>query len=358
MSELLDISYYAPTFEIDINGSPLGADVIKYISSVTVTKNMGQADSFSFEVYDDMQGGQFKWLGNAKFKYGNPVKIRLGYVGNLTHSMSGHIQEITPKFFTGTMPSFTVAGSDKMFAVLSENSGYMTYTKKKDSEIVSAIAQEVGLSAKVDTTLGEASEKKEKKGGSSYLLFIKNLAADNTGFEFSVSNGALFFKKVDYTKSADITLTWGKHLLSFTPSLNIANLVTDVVVKWWDQKASVAIEGKASAGSETVQESGKKLAGKIAQDIFGSKMKTITDQKVDSKSDADAKARAILNDYNKEFITGKGKTVGIPTLTPGVFVSLEGLGDWFSGKYYIYKTEHTISSEGYRTTFNGRRNAL
>ena len=358
MSQLYDAGYYVPAFEVVIDGKKLKPEVQKSISTITVTKKIDQADHFSFEVQDEFNNGKFKWLGKDPFKYGKPVSIKMGYVGKTTLTMKALIDKISPKFMTGAIPTFTVEGIDKSFSLLKEKSEQKTYVNKKDSDIVKAIASEVGLSTQVDTTSGEPEAEKKKNGGTSNLDFIRNLVKDNEGFEFFITDGKLYFRKTGVSESAALTLEWGKHLVSFDPQLNVADLATEVIVRSWNEKDKKKIEGKAVAGNERKQESGKKMASQIAKEIFGNKVKVITDQPMQDDAEAKKLAISVLEESSRNFITGSGTTVGIPDLKPGICVELKNLGEWFSGKYYVVSTVHTIDTSGYKTTFNTRRNAL
>ncbi|UCH97384.1 MAG: phage late control D family protein [Candidatus Aminicenantes bacterium] len=357
MPKKIDTQYDAPAFKIEIEGKEMDAAAAMSIASVSVTKKMGQADYFSIQIQDEMRGGTLKWLGNKMFKYGNKVSIKMGYTNDTSFKMQGHIEEIKPQFIDSPAPVFEVAGKDKAFACLAEKSDYKCYNKKKDSDIVKTIASEVGLTPNVEATTGSPPEKKEKKGGTSYLQFIKKMVIENKEFEFFVSDGKLVFRKAKTKDSPVVELQWGIHLLSFIPRLNLSGILTGVTVRWWDEKKCEPIIGQAKTGDETPVGPGK-TAGKIAKEVYGNVDKIITDQPADSKDEAKNMAIAVLNNTNAEFITGEGKTIGIPAITPGVVIELKDLGNWFSGKYYVTAVTQTIDSEGYYTTFNVRRNTI
>ena len=57
------------------------------------------------------------------------------------------------------------------------------------------------------------------------------------------------------------------------------------------------------------------------------------------------------------YITGRGSCNGNPDLMARMVIELKGLGRRFSGKYYITSATHTISTSGYRTDFEVKRNA-
>jgi phage protein D len=58
------------------------------------------------------------------------------------------------------------------------------------------------------------------------------------------------------------------------------------------------------------------------------------------------------------YIRGEGLSIGEPKLRAGIVVKIEGLGERFSGLYYVTSTEQRFSTKkGYQTRFAVRRNA-
>jgi phage protein D len=355
MGETLDIKGYVPGFTIKIDGSELDAVTYKSILSISLSKKMDQADNFSFRVQDKMEGGQLKLMNSKKFSLGKKVNASIGYHGGKMVEIQGHIEVVTPQFSDGEIHTFDVSGKDKALGKLAVESGYKCYTKKKDSDIVKAIAGEVGLTPKVDTTTGQAPEKKEKKGGTSNLLFIKKMVRQNKGFEFFVSGGKLFFRKSKIQSSPIKTLEWQVHLTGFEPRKDLTNIITGVIVRWWDEKKREAITGEARASDEIALGSGK-TAGKIAQEVYGDNKKIISDEPVDSPTEAKNIAISVLCDNNKELVTAECKSIGMPEIEPGEVIEIKGVEKSYTGKYYIYAARHTIDGQGYKTEFNIRRN--
>lgn len=352
-----EVSYYAPAFEVEINGRKLVAEVSKIISSITIEQEFNKTNNFRFVVQDELRDGQFQWLGHDLFKYGNKVSIKLGYVDNMHQMMVGQIQNISANFFTGVAPTFTVEGVDNAYKFLMEKSKPKIFKEKTDSEIVKEIAGMIHLKPVVDDT-EHIHPIKKKKGGMSYFKFLKNLASRNDRFEFYLSARNLFFVKAEKDKEAILSLGWGKELINFRPSLNTSQAITEVIVRSWDRQGKKAIEASERAGKEKKQEKGKRLSSQIAREIYGEVVKVITEIPVRSVDEAKRIALAELERASDNLIKGSGETIGIPEIKPGVCIELEGLGDWFSGKYYVEKATHTIDNNGYRNTFEVRRNTL
>ena len=72
---------------------------------------------------------------------------------------------------------------------------------------------------------------------------------------------------------------------------------------------------------------------------------------VHTQAEADARAKAILEERAQQFVTGRGESIGIPDLVPDVNIALGGMGRGFSKTYYVSEATHTLDGSGYRTSF-------
>lgn len=353
----VDISYYAPEFTIEINGRETSAEVSKTILNISIQQELNKTNNFRFDVQDEFRGGRFQWLGHDLFKFGNNVSISMGYVHNMHKMLEGKIQNISANFSQGIAPAFTVEGSDSAYEFLMERSEPMVFREKRDSDIARQVAQMAHMEAIVDNTT-QVFPTKTKRGGINYFAFLRDIATSNEGYEFYLSERKLFFVKAKKEKEALLTLWWGKDLIGFRPTLDTTQVVSAVTVRSWDRNGRRSIEGSARAGEETRQEQGRRLASQIVREIYGDVVKVITDRPVSSVDEARREARAELERASDNFIRASAETIGIPELKPAVCVKIEGLGDWFSGKYYVETVTHRIDNSGYHTNFEARRNSL
>lgn len=350
------VDFYPPTFAVEINGAAMDPAAAHSIRSLEVQEEINKANAFSFVVQDECRGGRFTWLGDDQFKIGNGMRIALGYGGDNVVIADGKIQNINADFPETGSPAFTVEGSDDAYQALTVPSGMEVFKEKSTADIVRKVAR----AAKLRADVGDASDTaavKTKKGGESYLDFLKDLAKEG-GYELLLVGKTLRFGRPRQDTSAAVTLEWGKTLLSFRPNLNTAQAVTAVVVRGWDKAGKKPIVFRAEAGKELRQESRGRLSSQVAQDIFGEVVKEITDQPVNSVEDAERIANSELEKISENLIRGAAMTLGLTQLRPGICVQLDGLGSWFSGKYYVEKVTHRLDENGYRTSFEGRRNAL
>ena len=70
---------------------------------------------------------------------------------------------------------------------------------------------------------------------------------------------------------------------------------------------------------------------------------------------ARSKAESKLRRSAREFLTITGQTIGLPHLRAGVHIEIRKLRAPFDGFYYLTQTVHEFTSNGFTTTFTGRR---
>lgn len=355
----VDLRYYAPEFRITINNQELEADISKAILNLKVDERINGVSNFSFVVNDefDLQTQTFKWLDHPLFEMGNTVTIEMGYVGNIQPMIYGKINKLSSNFFSEGAPTLSIEGSDVSsdLLVTRKSSPQRTFNNVKYSDIAQTLASEAGLSATVDAT-SETHEEIVKRSGTNYLDFLRDLAR-RVNYEFYVVGKTLYFVNPRVQEKEILTLAWGQHLISFNPTTNTTGLVTDVEVRGWNPTTKEEIVGRASAGEEQTQESGRRTGSEIAQELYGEARRVIY-RPVSSSEEATNIARAELNRASNQLVEGRGETFGIPEIRPGATIKLEQLGTRFSGKYYLTETTHTIDGNGYKTRFVARRNAI
>ncbi len=354
-------NFYAPTFEILVEGQ----DILKAgveVTNVSVDNSLDGADTFSFTVFNafDITKKEVLWFGgdDSLFKFGEQVEIKLGYANNLKTLMIGLITSVKVDFPSGSPPQMEVSGFDLSYQMMKEK---MKENKKRywddttDSYVVEEIAKEHSLKISFDDDAGlfpkgksiEDSEvvhpqiiKQEKE---SYFEFLMRLAERNY-YEFFVFEDILFFRKPAVDKDQDpiVTLEWGKSLVSFSPEINIAERVGQIDVV--GQIDEGEIKATATISNEEITRN------------FNFEEDQLTTEEVNhtlsSKKHAETLAKSILLKRHENVFTASGELIGIPDILAGRNIKLIGLGEKFSQKYYVNQTNHSISSSGYKTTFN------
>ena len=140
---------------------------------------------------------------------------------------------ITPTFST---PMLTVRGYDKSHRLFREMVS-KSYLNKKDSDLATEIAQSAGLTAQVDQT--QTVYDHIFQDNLSDLSFLMRRAW-RIGYECYLDDGTLYFCRPP-SSPAELTLEWGKDLVSFHPRLSLAEQVDEVIVKGWNPESQEAI---------------------------------------------------------------------------------------------------------------------
>ncbi|KAF5424724.1 hypothetical protein C5S42_12385, partial [Candidatus Methanomarinus sp.] len=82
--EQKNLNFYAPRFEVEIEGTNLLRKEVP-ITSVSVVEKLNNSARFSIQIDDeyDINTQEFKWLDNPLFHAGKDVIIKMGYGSNL-----------------------------------------------------------------------------------------------------------------------------------------------------------------------------------------------------------------------------------------------------------------------------------
>ncbi|AFY33613.1 phage late control D family protein [Calothrix sp. PCC 7507] len=350
-----DASLLNPNLKILIQGKSLAPDIETDLISVLVSEDLEAPSMFELQLISwDLVKQQITWVDDKIFDVGNEVEIQMGYEQDLKTVMVGEITGLEPEYTQDATPILVVRGHDLRHRLL-RGRHTKSFLKMKDSEIVSQVARTRGLTPKVT----------DSKVKIEYILqhnqtdweFLQERAG-RIGYEVVVDNKTLYFRPHDNTKAKILTLTYGADLQEFSPRLSTMNQIQQLEVRGWIPKDKKEVISKAAAGKEGGTMGGSTSGAKAVKRAFGESNHTIVSQPVSSKAEADQMALGQFQDRAIAYITGEGSCQGNTKLRAGKVIEIAGLGKRFSGLYYLSSVEHLYSrSQGYKTSFNVRRNA-
>ena len=354
--------FYTPNFVILVNGEDLLKKSVE-VFGITVNLTLEGAADFSFTINNPLEanGKEFKYLQNGLFEVDNNVEIKIGYGDRrkLESILVGNITSVDVSFPANGISQLTIKGFDRMHKMTKEQKSkpWGSDSTIKYSEIV----QKVTSDSKYRFDRLKITDTKEKhqhikQDRESDYNFIKSKLASKVGFELFVLKNELYFRPPANDKKDDVVtnLTWRRSLLSFSPTINLAEQVSEVEVRGWDPNTQQAIIGKAKKGDEQGRDGGRESGADKVQEA----VKHFWRPSVASKTEANQQAKSILNKLAEKFVTGNGECIGIPSVLPGRNIKLEGLGNKFSKVYYLEKVTHSISNSGYKTTFNVKESTI
>ncbi len=332
----------ASQISIKLNGTELPADVQAKLMAVSVDQHAHLPAMFTIRLQDRglilLDQGPLDLTGTVEISAERADGERFVL-------MEGEITALEPIFGEDMMAELVVRGYDKLHRLYRETSS-RAYINIKDSDIARQVAERIGLQAEIETTATVYDHLYQSN--LSDLEFLKTRAW-RIGYECFIEGGKLFFRKPT-SSAAQVTLTWGDDLISFRPSISLAEQVDEVIVKGWDVEKKEPIIGRASQGGLYPRTQDSKDGAGWAQ-TFGPGKKIIVDQPVVSQAEADLLAAARLDELSGAYIEAEGVAFRRPDIRAGQKVRLEGLGQRFSGEYLVTRAAHSHTSEGLRTVF-------
>ncbi|NHN32419.1 phage late control D family protein [Paenibacillus agricola] len=342
--------FFAPAFEILVNGSKLASEIM--ITNIRVESSLeGTADSFLFHVTNafDINTNDFLWI-NDVFVLGKAVEIKLGYETELISVFQGYITSVTVEFSGDEAPGLLIRGLDMSYLMM-KGSKSKSWSKKKYSDIVKDIAGTYGMKTKIDDTTTLYSTVSQNQVDDYH--FIQYLA-ELVHYDFFVVGKTVYFRKPLTEMTPVVDLQYGSMLRSLSIDMNIADQITEVTVRGWDNKELKVVE--ASATTVTKLGSNSKTGKDIlkAQGTYKEHVYT----NIDSQEEAKTHAEAVLNKRSMKLISGQGECVGIPEIRAGRYLKLSGIGEKLSQPYYIMATAHLLNENGYVTRFQLGGNAV
>lgn len=344
-------SFFAPAYEVVIDGVNLIRQSVA-ITSVTVnTTAQSKYDTCSFTVSNayDLVKRDFQWL-DTYFVLGKYVEVKFGYVDKFVTVFYGVIHKVDLKYPSDGNPTITVAAADLSF-LMQKGSTFVQLKNKKFSDVAKDIGGQYGLSVEADDT--KITHLQIPRFGKDDFTFLRELA-QQIHYEFFVVGKKMYFRKKVYSQAPVVTLMFGKHLRSFSTSMDLSEQVSKVIVHGQLPDKPELIE--ATAESVTKIGSNSKTGKDIIKSVF-EKTETIYTNAT-SMDEAQMYADAILNRRAMELIKGDGECIGLPEMRAGLFVKLEGVGKKFNQPLYLESVTHSITSGGYITKFNVRGNAV
>lgn len=341
-----------PDLMIKVEGAELPLSARRDVISVTVQEDLGAAGMFTIELanWDDRRL-RVTWSDHTLFAPGGEVEISLGYTGKLGKVLTGEIISLEPSFSAASVPTLSVRGYDHSHR-LRRGDKTRSFLNMKDSAIAQTIAGEAGLSAEVEDS--EVVHQSVLQSNQADMAFLEDRAG-RIGYEVFVKHKVLYFRK---PKSADdelLTLAMGGEITVFSPRLSLSAQVSGVTVRGWDVKKKEPFEVTVQQGSGGAM--GDTIGPLAAKRAFGKSQTLAVDRGAASKADAGVIARGMFQAMALTYITGDGTCAGEPKLTPGGTVKITGVGERFSGLYYVTSVTHTLSTGGYETRFSYQRDA-
>ncbi len=345
----------APEVSVLINGKVLPEEARADLVSVSTLEDVDATSMFTVTLLAwDGATQKVKWIDDKLFAEGNPVEIRMGYRDDVRSLLVGEITGLEPEFPGDEPPTLTVRGYDKRHRLMRKRTT-KSFVNMKDSEIARQIATDAGIKARVEDT--QVVLDYVLQHNQTDLEFLQR-RAEKIDYELAVEGEILCFRPRPNNHSEVLRLTRQVELLEFFPRLNTLNQQQEVTVRGWNPKTKQEFVSRSESLDENKFMKGATSGPARVRQAFGKTGAVCVNVPVASQEEADQMAKAWFARMALSHVFGEGLSIGQPDLRAGSVVQIDGLGDRFSGLYYVISVEHSYKpTTGYRTAFSVKRTA-
>jgi phage protein D len=308
------------------------------------------ADSFTIRITNAFDWKSSEWLWQSVFPIGAPIDIKFGYVDMVTPVFSGYITSVTVEFQEGEGAMLLVSGMDLSFFMM-KGTRMQTWNEKKLSDVVQEIASRHKATPHIDATTEKLPTISQNMMDDFH--FVQHLAK-LVGYDFFVVGKHLYFRKPLTQTTPVVTLAWGKELRSLSIEHNLAEQLTGVKIRFWDDKEQKVVLNEAGAIQKL---GGNSKTGKDLLAPIGDYTETLY-MNAGSADEAKNYANAYLNSRSMKLVAGTGECGGIPEIRAGRYLKISGAGKTYNQPYYITSATHLLDGEGYVTRFRLGGNAV
>jgi phage protein D len=293
----------------------------------------------------------FLYFGRDLLDFGKAFKIKLG----TDTIFDGRIMGLEAHFPEGHAPQLNVLAEDR-FQDLRMRRRTRTFADVEDAKVIAQIANEHGLSPRVDVT--GPLHKVLAQVNQSDLAFLRERARAIDA-ELWMEGSTLNAKS--HTKRAGSTLeiTYGHNLRSFSVLADLAHQRTSVTVSGWDVASKEGVQYEATDSDISGELNNSTSGATILQNALGKQEEILVHTVPLARNEAQAQAQAYFRMNARRFVVGRGIADANSQLRVGNQVNVKGLGPLFSGKYYLSEVMHLFDSvNGIRTEFTAERPGL
>jgi uncharacterized protein len=354
--------FYVPAFEVKLAGRPAGRDVVRDILSVSYKDSVAEIDSFEISINNwDAETRAFKYSDKKLFDPGQQIELSMGYQGALRTMLKGDITSLRPSFPAGGGSTLSVSGLNVLQRFRTQQES-RTYPDMTDSEIAEQIAQRLKVKIETVKATDEPRIKYLIQDNQYDIIFLMERAR-RSGYDILVEerpSGTSAETVLVYRPSTTVhrpayRLTYGKSLIEFSPELTTAKQVGKVTVRGWDNVRKQPITYTATRAELATKGVGAKGGQDAIEKSVEQKAEIIASHPVESEAEARKLAIEIFEGIAKEMVKANGSVPGLNDVRAGTVLEIDGVGDRFSGRYFVVSTTHAIGDSGYTTQFECRR---
>jgi Rhs element Vgr protein len=342
-----DTDSQLPSFTITLDGSPLDSSFV--VLGLNVWKNVNKVSRASITILaGDTYMGTFEESESANFAPGVDVVISMGYdqtnIGVFTGVLVKHAISVKRGYETSNFRSLLVLECVDKAVKMTLAKHSEIYEQKKDSDIITTLLSEYGLSKTVEASTFQHSFMAQYNV-SDWDFMVKRAHA--CGMVVLNSDNSVDVKKPKVTTSSIAVVVYGESAISFEAEIDASTQLKATSAKTWDpfRESLVTQTGSEPAGmSAPGNLTGATLSSVVSPaswDLYYSgpleadELKLIAD--------------AAMIDSRLKRVRGNVVFRGMSNIALGTIITLSGFGARFDGDVFVTGVEHELSDGNFTT---------
>ncbi|HUB90424.1 MAG TPA: type VI secretion system tip protein VgrG [Dyella sp.] len=291
----------------------------------------------------DMPTGKFELSDEPTFAPGAALTISAGYGDDETALFTGIVVRHSVKIDGESHSRLVIECRDKA-AKMTIGRNNANYLKQKDSDIISTLIGNHGLSADVASTNTQYDELVQFYCSDWDFMLAR---ADANGLLINVDAGAVSVQAPSTSGSAVLTCTWGEDLIAFEADIDARSQYTAVQAVSWDPKQQAVVEGN-SADPVALNKQGN-LDGKTLAQVASPATYILQTGATQPMATLTDWAKAAQQKAALARIRGRMRFRGNAAAVPDSLIEVKGVGERFSGAVYVSAIEHELGNGDWTT---------
>lgn len=328
-------------FTINVAGNPIPD--YQCVLSLHIEKRINRISVARIVILDgDASTGKFDASSSETFVPGTDISIELGYDTQSEVVFKGIITGQTIRIDPLVGSALEVECRDVAVKMIVGRKS-LTFSQQKDSDIISSIIGNYsGLTSDVTATSTVWPEQIQYYVTDWDFILAR---AETNGMVVTTLNGKVSVFKPEATTTSVLTVGYGDGLYTFNADLNAVTQLGNVKASSWDYKNQVVSSGQAS---NSFAGPGNLSSSTLSEVIGLSEFQLQTTAPLESADLTSwSNAQLVKSEFSK--IIGEAKIQGNSSLNPGNYITLQGLGDRFSGDYLVSGVQHDYSEGNWMT---------
>ncbi len=323
------------TFTVMSSGEKIPTTIS--VKSITCWQELNRVPKAKLIIIDGSPADQnFEVSSGDFFTPGKEIDIHAGYHSDEEIIFKGIVTKQSISMRIDGQSYLTVECQHEV-AKMTQIAKSRYFYDQTESDIWTSILGEYGIDAELESTSVNLTEMLQFQSSDWDFLISR---AEQNGYFLIADHDSVKIAPPDFTQDISQAVIFGSSLLSFDAEMDASDQVSSVLARTWDYSKTELSEVEAKA-SDVVTPGN--MAFDELSEVYGNDGLVLYDsaKQLDELLQKWADARRMRHELAK--IQGRARFQGIPEISAGKVIELQGLGERFSGKAFVSAVRHDIS---------------